>query len=121
VDSSVMIALRLDEAAAESLRERLATYDQLVSSSLLEAEFASACRRENRTFDPAFLGSISPIMPPAPLTAQIATVVASGYVRGADCLHLATALYFEAMTGSLSFVTLDQRQRDVAVALGFVV
>ena len=42
-----------------------------------------------------------------------------GYVRGADLWHLACALYVAASPGELTFLTLDERQRTVAKALGF--
>jgi hypothetical protein len=45
----------------------------------------------------------------------------AGYVRGADCWHLATALYLAPDAGDLVFLTLDLRQRAVAKTLGFAV
>ncbi len=45
----------------------------------------------------------------------------SGYVRGADCWHLATALYLAEDPQKMSFVTVDERQRAVTRALGFQV
>lgn len=42
-----------------------------------------------------------------------------GYVRGADCWHLATALHLAGEPGRVVFLTLDRRQRDVALRLGF--
>ena len=41
--------------------------------------------------------------------------------RGADLWHIATALYLAREPGAISFVTLNERQRAVAVALGFQV
>jgi hypothetical protein len=40
-------------------------------------------------------------------------------VRGADCWHLATALYLAPDPGELTFVTLDAHQQSVAKSLGF--
>ena len=54
-----------------------------------------------------------------PLSEQIARVLEAGYVRGADCWHLATALYIAPDPGEIVFLTLDHRQRDIAKALGF--
>ena len=49
-----------------------------------------------------------------------AEVLGAGYVCGADCWHLATALYLAGdRPGELSFVTLDHQQRAVAAELGF--
>jgi hypothetical protein len=46
-------------------------------------------------------------------------VLDAGYLRGADCWHVATALYVSPEPSRLSFLTLDERQRDVARTLGF--
>ena len=43
----------------------------------------------------------------------------AGYLRGADLWHVATALYVTPEPGEISFITLDRRQRNVAMALGF--
>jgi hypothetical protein len=60
-------------------------------------------------------------LPDRPLTGEIARVLAAGYVRGADCWHLATALYLTDDPSSLTFLTVDERQKSVAVSLGFEV
>ena len=41
---------------------------------------------------------------------EISMVVGSGYVKGADLWHLATALYAADDPGELTFITLDERQ-----------
>ena len=43
----------------------------------------------------------------------------TGYLRGADLWHVATALYVSPQARNLSFATLDARQNAVAAALGF--
>ena len=43
----------------------------------------------------------------------------TGYLRGADLWHVATALYVSPQARNLSFATLDARQSDIAAALGF--
>ena len=85
----------------------------------MEAEVRSACRRENVTLDSAFFSSIDWILPQRPLSPEIASVLATGYLTGADLWHLATALYYAADVGGVAFLTLDIRQRNVASALGF--
>ncbi|MDQ8165550.1 MAG: hypothetical protein P3A28_07330 [Gemmatimonadota bacterium] len=40
-------------------------------------------------------------------------------MSGADCSHLATALYLAPEQGAMTFLTLDSRQRAVAKVLGF--
>ena len=59
------------------------------------------------------------ILPERPLTSELTTVLAAGYLRGADLWHVATALYVAQELGDIAFVTLDTRQRVVAEALGF--
>ena len=54
-----------------------------------------------------------------PLSDEIDRVIGAGYVRGADCLHLATALFVARDPRQLTFLTLDTRQRAVARRLGF--
>ena len=45
----------------------------------------------------------------------------AGHLRGADLWHIATALYVAPDPFSIAFATLDQRQAEVAAALGFQV
>ena len=55
-----------------------------------------------------------------PLSPEVTRVLSAGYLRGADCWHLATALYVAPDPADLTFVTLDSIQRKVARTLGFV-
>lgn len=119
VDTSCLVAVAFGERGGTALARRLRAFDALVSSNLLEAELRSAFLREAVEADSAFLEAVSWVVPDRPLTAEIATVLAAGYVRGADCWHLASALYLAEDPGAISFLTLDKRQRTVARALGF--
>ena len=122
VDTSCVAALALSEPAAEDMRTRLARFGDLLASNLLEAELRATLRRERvATGDgvTALLATITWITPNRPLSAEIATVLHAGYVRGADCWHLATALYYSPDPSELTFLTLDERQHEVARALGF--
>lgn len=47
-------------------------------------------------------------------------VLGTGYLRGADLWHVATALYVSPDPSELAFVTVDTRQGTAAEALGFV-
>ena len=67
------------------------------------------------------IAGIEWILPDRALAPEFATVLESGYLRGADLWHVATALYVSPQAGSLSFATLDAGQRVVAEALGFQV
>lgn len=93
----------------------------LIASNLLEAELRAAFAREKVDAVREPLAEISWILPDRPLQAEIARVLAAGYLRGADCWHLATALYFANNPGEIAFLTLDAKQAHVARALGFMV
>lgn len=119
MDTSCLVAIAFGERGAAALARRLRAFDELVSSNLLEAELRSTFLREAVEPDNAFLEAISWIVPERPLSTEIATVLAAGHVRGADCWHLASALYLAEDPAAISFLTLDERQRTVARTLGF--
>jgi len=56
-----------------------------------------------------------------PVGARKPRALEAGDVRGADCWHLATALYVAPEPSELAFLTLDLAQRKVVRALGFQV
>jgi len=119
VDTSCLVALALGEAGAPAMRRRFRMFDGLVSSNLLEAEYRAAMQRE--AVDPIddHLDRITWIDTDRPLSPEIVRVLGAGYASGADCWHLATALYFAEDPSELAFLTLDKRQAAVAKALGF--
>lgn len=119
MDTSCLVAVTFGESGAAALTRRLKAFDELVSANLLEAELRAAFVREKipATGDLPF--PISWILPDRPLTEEIARVLDAGYVRGADCWHLATALYLAEKPEAISFVTVDERQGKVARVLGF--
>ena len=119
VDTSCLVAIAFGERGAAALARRLDRFDALVSANLLEAELGSAFLREGVQLEPRFLEVISWVIPDRPLHEEIAAVLAAGQVRGADCWHLASALYLADDPSEISFLTLDERQRVVARALGF--
>lgn len=122
VDTSCLAALAFDERNSAAVQKRLAGFDELVAAPLLEAELRAALRREGSSGSPLIdelLEPIAWIAAERALSAEIARVLAAGYVKGADCWHLATALYFSPEPADISFVTLDERQAKVARALGF--
>ncbi|MHB8837566.1 MAG: type II toxin-antitoxin system VapC family toxin [Gemmatimonadaceae bacterium] len=122
VDTSFLAAVALGERTAHSLRRRLAAHDTLAAATLLEAELCSILRRESSVAESRvapWLAGIEWVAPARPLSEEIARVLAAGYVRGADCFHLATALYFSPEPSDISFLTLDVQQGAVARALGF--
>jgi predicted nucleic acid-binding protein len=121
VDSSVLVAIAFEEPGAQDLRSRLAAFDELLASSLLEAELASAlAREETDAVATHLLEPLHFLLPQRRLSAEIESSVRAGVLRGADLLHVATAL-FAAPKAELVFLTLDSKQREVAVRLGFEV
>ena len=91
-----------------------------MSSNLLEAEYRSGCMRERRAPSNFRLNKISWVIPARPLTGELNSVLAAGYLRGADLWHVAVAIYAEKITMiKMSFLTLDNRQRYVANTVGF--
>ena len=121
VDTSVLTAIAFDEPGAAAYAERLDEFARLISSNLLEAELRAAFARENLLFQESAVAGIEWVLPNRTLAPECATVLETGYLRGADLWHVATALYVSPQPGSLSFATLDVRQRAIAEALGFQV
>lgn len=119
VDTSVLLSLAFLEPTAAAMGRRLSGFRTVYASALLEAELRSACRRERISVDMRLLDELEFVVPPRMLSAEIKRVLDAGYVRGADCWHLATALYLAPDPSELTFVTLEERQGGVAKVLGF--
>ncbi len=119
IDTSVLVAILFDEPGGKSAATRLARYDEVFSSNLLEAELAAACAREKTAMPDELRAGISWVLPDRALSEEITAVLGAGYARGADLWHLACALYLAGEPGAISFFTLDERQRGVAKQLGF--
>jgi len=119
VDTSCLVALAFGEKGWTALARRLDSFDELVSSNLLEAELRAALAREKAPTDSKLLNIVSWVMPNRALSREITSVLAAGYVRGADLWHLACALYLAESPRELVFLTLDDRQKKVAAGLGF--
>ncbi len=120
VDTSCLISIAFEEKGFAALARRLNSFDTVLSSNLLEAEFLAAFARHGREPDRSNLGRLKWIYPDRSLRPEITRVLAEGFVRGADCWHLANALYFADPDPSLiTFLTLDTRQQTIANALGF--
>jgi predicted nucleic acid-binding protein len=119
VDSSCLVAIRFDEAGGRAMSARLESLDRIFSSNLLEAEFLAALAREHAENDNGLLDRLTWILPTRRLGAEIVRILRTGYLRGPDLWHLATALYMVEEPSELPFITLDARQREVAAVLGF--
>ena len=121
VDTSVLAAIAFNEPDGAAFIGCLGRFTRVTSSILLEAELRPAFAREGRRLQPGFLSGIEWVLPDRPLTEEIGTVLRAGYLRGADLLHVATALYAARGEEGVTFLTLDRRLHDVAQAMGFQV
>lgn len=121
IDSSCLVAIAFGEPGAGRLATRLRGFVSVAAHPLLEAEVRSACVREKAPVPEAELETIAWVQAPRALSAEIDRVLGVGYLRGADCWHLANALFVSPDARQLTFLTLDVRQRAVAKTLGFKV
>ena len=119
VDTSCLVAIALRERGSAALARTLEGFDGLISANLLEAELLAALAREGVEEAPTFLSLIGWVLPDRPLSREIRHVLAAGRARGADVLHLATALFVAEEPRELTFATLDRRQQEIATTLGF--
>ena len=119
LDTSCLVALAFDEPGAGELVERLAAFERLISSNLLEAEYRAALARERVSGGESLLSWVTWLHPDRPLTAELQEALGFGNLRGGDLWHLGCALFLRRELPDLAFLTLDQRQGEVAHALGF--
>lgn len=120
IDSSVIVALLLEEKGHQSLSSLIHKTDSLYSSALLEAEVYATAVREQVTLAKAeeFISLVSLVIPQRSLKGEYHRIFSSGYCRGADAHHIATALYLDPQATSLTFLTADERQVKVARSVG---
>ena len=119
VDTSALVAAATNEPSGPAVAERLATFDRLVSGTILEAELRSVFARQSRDFEPDLISRVHWVLPSRPLGPEFTAALGAGFLRGGDLLHVATALYATEEPDRITFVTLDRRQAEVAAALGF--
>ena len=118
-DTSAIVTVAFGQPGAAEIAQRLNNFDRLTSANLLEAEARAAYARENRQFDDSILSKFDWIYPDRPLSHEFAAILGAGYLRGGDLWHIAVALYFYPDPTEITFLTLDNRQGEVAAALGF--
>ena len=121
VDTSVIVAIAFQEPGSIQIARRLNECTRWISSNLLEAELRATFAREKQHLDTSTLSGIDWILPDRSLSPEFAVALRTGYLRGADLWHVATALYVAPRPGDIAFITADQRQQDVAASLGFQV
>lgn len=120
LDSSWLIAVALLEPGHQECKRRFALFDRILSSNLMEAEYRATLAREGLSEGEHLLSGIWWVFPDRALSGEFGEVLAKGRVRGADLWHLACALSVRSERGSnLTFLTLDERQRQLAAALDF--
>ncbi|MXW36546.1 MAG: type II toxin-antitoxin system VapC family toxin [Chloroflexi bacterium] len=119
VDTSALVAIATSEPSGPAVAERIATFDRVISGTILEAELRSVFVRQGRAWVPGVISRIHWVLPRRPLGPELAAALDAGYLRPGDLLHLATALYATEEIDRITFVTLDRRQAEVAAALGF--
>ena len=120
-DTSAIVTVAFSQPGATEIARRINHFDQMTSANLLEAEARAVYARENRRFDDLILSRVQWIHPVRPLSREFETILGLGYLRGADLWHLAVALYTYPDPTEVTFLTVDNRQRTVASALGFQV
>lgn len=120
VDTSCLVAILFGEPGGKAAAARLSRFDEVLSSNLLEAELMAVCAREQVAFPEDLRAMVGWVLPNRPLTDEIRAVLEAGYVRGADLWHLASALFLAGDAAAITFLTLDDRQKSVAAAVGFV-
>jgi hypothetical protein len=115
-----LVAIAFDEPQAGRVAARLQRFERLLASNLLEAELRSVLRREGVEGDRLHLLSwLTWIYPDRPLSEEFGRITALGYLKGADLWHVANALFVAPDARSLTFMTLDNPQREMAARLGF--
>ncbi len=119
VDTSALVAAAFGEPGSDAVAQRLNEFTGIVSSNLLEAELRSTYARERRHFETGRLSRIDWVMPDRPLSPEFAVVLDTGYMKGADLWHMATALYIAPDPSEMYFITLDRKQQATASVLGF--
>ncbi|MBL7662213.1 type II toxin-antitoxin system VapC family toxin [bacterium] len=122
LDTSVLVAVSMQETGYATLIKRLLRYKHIVSHHLIESELIATFSRES--IDPVLarknLELINLVFPAHSLLNEIIEVQSHGYIRGADALHLATAVWIAGEDRKdLTFLTLDKLQASSAKALGF--
>jgi len=130
-ESSAVLAWLLGEAAAPAVREVLAGAERVVASTLTPLECAralargvalgtlerDAVRETTRLLAHAAQGWALLEMTGTPVE-RAARPFPAEPVRTLDALHLAAALEFQAALGTLAMLSLDERIRSNAAALG---
>lgn len=120
IDTSVLVAMAFDDAGGAFIARSVKGFDRLYSSNLLEAEFLSAAKKENRLNDAtAFIKPIRFVYPDANLTQYHQQVLVEDNIEGSALHHLSCALYLFQTPSEVFFLSLHPTQATLAAKLGF--
>jgi hypothetical protein len=119
IDTSLLIGVKFQKSS--SATTRVVGRYELYSSELLIAEVLAFGKRESIAEDLLWEAckGLSWIIPETSISEELNQVIQAGYARGADLWHMACACYLSPKPGELTFLTLDDRQRKLASAIGF--
>jgi uncharacterized protein with PIN domain len=130
-ESSAVLAWLLDEPGQRGVVDELANADQVVTSSLtvIECSRALARARETKRVKPAeelaalrLLDQAAASWNVLDISDRVAERARGAFplepVRTLDAIHLATAMVFAEALGALRVLSLDDRVRENAAALG---
>lgn len=122
LDTTVLVALLFGDERGSAVLAQLKKSPRRCSHHLIEAELASACKREGVPLAAAHdaLRRLEILYPRVDMRTYTERVLEEGgYLRGADLLHVSTALWLSAdEPKSLTFMTLDSRQAEVIEKFG---
>ena len=123
LDSSVVVALLLNEKGSATLQKQLKRFKYFVSHHILLAEVSAVSKREEvrRSDLSNAISRISLLYPGPEIQPAIESIFDQYYVRGADALHIASAIHLtNTQVTPVVFVTLDKQQLGIAKNLGLV-
>jgi len=114
VDTSSIVAIALRQPGYESIATKLASFEQLFTSTLLEAELRATLARAGVADDGSkLLREFYWIRPRRRLTVLIQRVLDQGVqLRGADVWHLASALYLYVSSATARDIRFPRCEAD---------
>ena len=122
IDTTALLPIaRREEPVGRAIRQKLDSFNYLLSANFLEAELRAVYAAEDVGFDVAMLSGIRWIMPDRRLDAEMTAVLTVAKLPAARVWHLAVALFFAELVPGLVFITLDEQQETVARELGLTI
>lgn len=126
VDASALLEWLLAQPRAEEVRQVLAGCRRRVASDLTVLECSRALAHSHGSQQAAAHATLRALLPTldlAPVDLALADLLARPFalepVRTLDAIHLATALRLRGPAEAVAMLSLDERMRSNAAALGF--